>query len=55
MLDNPAVQNGFGQHNHHASAYSPVILIKLDNVQKNRLSIDQAIADLIGDDTASNP
>ena len=46
-LDNPAVQNGFG--------HTPCVGIlsgyfnKLQ--RKNRLSIDQAIADLIGDDT----
>ena len=46
-LDNPAVQNGFG--------HTPCVGIlsgyfnKLH--RKNRLSIDQAIADLIGDDT----
>ncbi len=46
-LDNPAVQNGFG--------HTPCVGIlsgyfnKLR--RKNRLSIDQAIADLIGDDT----
>ena len=46
-LDNPAVQNGFG--------HTPCVGIlsgyfnKLHH--KNRLSIDQAIADLIGDDT----
>ena len=46
-LDNPAVQNGFG--------HTPCVGIlsgyfnKLH--RKNRLSIDQAVADLIGDDT----
>ena len=46
-LDNPAVQNGFG--------HSPCVGIlsgyfnKLH--RKNRLSIDQAVADLIGDST----
>ena len=46
-LDNPAVQNGFG--------HTPCVGIlsgyfnKLH--RKNRLSIDQAIADMIGDDT----
>ncbi len=46
-LDNPAVQNGFG--------HTPCVGIlsgyfnKLQ--RKNRLSIDQAIADMIGDDT----
>ena len=46
-LDNPAVQNGFG--------HTPCVGIlsgyfnKLR--RKNRLSIDQAVADLIGDDT----
>ena len=46
-LDNPAVQNGFG--------HTPCVGIlsgyfnKLH--RKNRLSVDQAVADLIGDDT----
>ena len=46
-LDNPAVQNGFG--------HTPCVGILSGYFNKlhlkNRLSIDQAIADLIGDDT----